>query len=134
MKKAFKKYGFPLLILMLGGFINLYAYTQTDIDDSNACYVLGYEESTDASTIHHVPSTEDHKHYAEAEVEEKEEREEEVSAHDNYFPYGSFYAANCDTSFVEQFLFEPKSDLGYTTSEAIAETTKRHIRFQVFRI
>ncbi|SDQ67292.1 hypothetical protein [Flagellimonas zhangzhouensis] len=134
MKKAFKKYSFPLLILLLGGFINLYAYSQTAIDDSDACYVLGYEESNDASTIHHVPSTEDHKHYAETEVEEQEEREEEVSSHDHYLPDSSYLTAYSHTSLVEQFLSESNSDKGYYTSKEIATPTKRHIRFQVFRI
>ncbi len=134
MKKAFTKYGFPILILLLGGLINLYAYAQTESDDSDACYVLGYEESNDASSINHVPSAEDHKHYAETEVEEQEEREEEVSSHDHYFPNGSYLTAYSNTSFVEQFLSESNGDKGYNTSKEIATPNKRHIRFQVFRI
>lgn len=134
MKKAFKKYSFPLLILLLGGFINLYAYAQTDNGDTNACYALGYDEITNTSSIDHLPSTKDHKHYAETEVEEQEEREEEVSSHDHYFPNSSFLAAYCNTNLVEQFLSEPKSDKGYTTSKEIATSTERYIRFQVFRI
>jgi len=134
MKKAFKKYSFPLLILLLGGFINLYAYAQTDNGDTNACYALGYDEITNTSSIDHLPSTKDHKHYAETEVEEQEEREEEVSSHDHYFPDSSYLTAYSHTSLVEQSLFASNSDRGYNTSKEIATPTKRHIRFQVFRI
>lgn len=134
MIKAFKKYSFPLLILLLGSFINLYAYSQTDVDNANACYVLGYEESTDTSSINHVPITEEHRHYAETEVEEQEEREEEVASHDHYLPDSYYLTANSHYSLIAQSLIRPKSDKRYPTSKEIATPTKRHIRLQVFRI
>lgn len=134
MKKAFKRYLFPLCILLLGGFINLYADSDHNCDSEHVCYIESYDAVDPGSHLASTQSGLDKKHYAETEVEEQEEREEEAALHHDYLHNGGFLTAFFYASESRQHFLEPISQYGGFDSETKGSPLKRHIRFQVFRI
>ena len=94
MKKAFAKYLFPLFILLLGGFINLYADSQETSFAENACYLQNLENQHSYASFNAMQLGLEKRHCAEIDVEEQEEREEEVASYSFSFKYGSFLTAN----------------------------------------
>lgn len=134
MKKAFAKYLFPLFILLLGGFINhLYADSQNGIDDENACSVeYHFIEHTSVNT----PQIDIEKSlFAEVtDVEEQEERDEDVASFNTDVQFGSYLTAFFYASVSGQQFRELDINLGYSEPTSITAPYSRNIRFQVFRI
>lgn len=134
MKQAFKRYLIPLCILLLGGFINLYADSESNADNQNACYIDGHESLDQQTSLNAIQFGAEKKHYAETEVEEQEEREEEVVSHSTYLQYGGYLTAFFYASETGSFYFEPNSAYSDFQTASLGSSQKRHIRFQVFRI
>ncbi len=133
MKKAFAKYLFPLFILLLGGFINLYADSQETSFAENACYLQNLESQHSYASFNAMQLGLEKRHCAEIDVEEQEEREEEVASYSFSFKYGSFLTANFfDPSWGQLFL-ESNTNCGLSQPKS-ASSLKKHVRFQVFRI
>ncbi|RIV42112.1 hypothetical protein [Flagellimonas pelagia] len=134
MKKAFRRYLFPLCILLLGGFINLYADSQDNIDEEDACYLEAGQNLENIDSVGLLQYGPEKKHCTETEVEEQEEREEEAASHDLDLEYGSYLTAFFYASQSGQFIRKPDTDLGDLSPSPISTPLKRYIRFQVFRI
>lgn len=134
MKKAFKRYLFPLCILLLGGFINhLYADVQDSINDESACYsayqYLGHT-NVDTSQMGFEKSL-----FVEiTDVEEQEERDEDLASYNSDFQFGSYLTAFLYASVSGLEFRELEINLGFSQPTSITTPYKRHIQFQVFRI
>jgi hypothetical protein len=134
MKKAFAKYLFPLFILLLGGFINhLYADTQNGLNDENAFY-LGYQ--CIGRTAVDVPQIAIEKSlFVEVtDIEEQEERDENLASFNTNFQFGSYLTAFFYASVSRQEFRELDINLGFFEPTSITAPYRRNIRFQVFRI
>ena len=134
MKKAFRRYLFPLCLLLLGGFINLYADAQDGIDEESACYLEAGQNLEHIDSIGSLQYNPEKKYCTETEVEEQEEREEEAASHDLNLEFGSYLTAFFYASQSGQFIRKPDTDLGNLSPNPISTPLKRYIRFQVFRI
>ncbi|WP_036385554.1 hypothetical protein [Muricauda sp. MAR_2010_75] len=134
MKKAFKRYLFPLCILLLGGFINhLYADDQDNINDGSACYVAHqYLDHTTVDTAH--IGFEKSLFVEITDVEEQEERDEDLAPYNSDFQFGSYFTAFFYASVSGQEFRELEINLGFSQPTSITTPFKRHIQFQVFRI
>ncbi len=133
MKTALKKFLFPICILLLGGFINLYADTDAEQQSPNACTIERFNTSENATITSHLFGS-DKKLYAETEVEEQEEREEEALSQDLHLQFGGYLTA---------FFYGLPSGIHHLeTTSAYAgylpqfegSPLRRHVRFQVFLI
>ncbi|MER3376682.1 MAG: hypothetical protein RIM83_18725 [Allomuricauda sp.] len=133
MKKALQRYLFPLCILLLGGFINLYADSQSDVTAENACYLQNLENQHSSASFHMMELGLERKHCAEIDVEEQEEKEEEVASHTISLQYGGSHTAFFYVSAWGQSFIESNTNQGFSKPKA-ASSIKRHVRFQVFRI
>ncbi|WP_318308954.1 hypothetical protein [Flagellimonas crocea] len=133
MKKAFAKYLFPLFILLLGGFINLYADSQGTSIADNACYLQSLENQHSSASIDTAQSGLEKRYCAEIDVEEKDEREEEVASHSFSLKYGSPLTANVFAASWGQLFLESNTNFGLEHPKT-SSSTKKHVRFQVFRI
>ena len=126
MKKAFKQYLFPLCILLLGGFINLYADSDSNSEAQNACFIDGYESFDQQAAINATQFGAEKKHYAETEVEEQEEREEEAVSHHNYLQNGGYLTAFFYASKTGSFYLEPNSTYADFQTVSLGAPQKIH--------
>ncbi|MCR9227408.1 MAG: hypothetical protein NXH90_08325 [Flavobacteriaceae bacterium] len=133
MKKAFAKYLFPLFLLLLGGFINLYADSQQSSVADNACYLQNLENQHSSATFNALQVGHKKRHCAEIDIEEKDEREEEVASHSFSFEYGSIFTANLFCASWGQLFLESNTSFGLEHPKS-SSSLKKHVRFQVFRI
>ncbi|MBW8245067.1 hypothetical protein K1F50_19840 [Muricauda oceani] len=133
MKKAFAKYLFPLFILLLGGFVNLYADSQTTTDANNACHLQDLDNHRSAATFNALQLGLEKRHCAEIDVEEKEEREEEVASHSFSVKQGTISAAYEFAASWGQLFLESNGNFGLERPK-LSSPIKKHVRFQVFRI
>ncbi len=133
MKTALQKFLFPICILLLGGFINLYADTDAEQVSPNACTIQRFDTSENATITSHLFGS-DKKLYAETEVEEQEEREEETVSHDLHLQLGGFSTAFFYAAQVASFHLEPASDYRGYLPQFEGSPLRRHVRFQVFLI
>lgn len=133
MKKAFAKYMFPLLILILGGFVNLYADSQETTNADNACYLQNLDHQQSSATFNALQLGLEKRHCAEIDVEEQEEREEEVASHSFSVEQGGIFAANEFAASWGQLFLESNSNFGLERPK-LSSSIKKHVRFQVFRI
>ncbi|MAO16157.1 MAG: hypothetical protein CMH44_04675 [Muricauda sp.] len=133
MKKAFAKYLFPLFILLLGGFINLYADSQETIIADNACYLQNLEQQHSSVTITPLQSGFEKRYCAEIDIEEKDEREEETASHSFLLEHGGIYTASLFAASWGQLFLESNSNFGLEHPKS-SSPIKKHVRFQVFRI
>ncbi|MDC6384839.1 hypothetical protein D2V93_01170 [Flagellimonas taeanensis] len=134
MKKAFNSYFLPLCVLLLGGFINLYADSQYDSDPESACFIQYEQDQCPVSSIGFQHLELEKKHYAETEVGEKEEKDEETSSYNPDLGHGSYLTAFFYVPIGEQYTSELGTNPGHLTLDSSIVDLKRHIRFQVFRI
>ncbi len=134
MKKAFSTYFIPLCILLLGGFINSYADSQYDSDAENACFIQYGQDQCPASSVGLQHSESGKKYYAETEVGEKEEKDEETSSFHSEVRHGSYLAAFFYAPLGEQYSTELETNPRHLAFDSGVVDLKRHIRFQVFRI
>ncbi|WP_228235698.1 hypothetical protein [Allomuricauda sp. M10] len=134
MKKALRRYLLPLCLLLLGGFINLYADAQNGIEDENACYLEADQNLDYVDSIGSLQSNPEKKYCTETEVEEKEEREEEAASQDLDLEFGSYSTAFFCASQSGQLTYLSDNELGVVPFGSQSTPLKRHIRFQVFRI
>ncbi|MBO0341323.1 MAG: hypothetical protein VX798_08500 [Bacteroidota bacterium] len=132
MKKAFSKYLFPFLILMLGGFINLYADSQETSVANDACYLQNLDDQHSSATFNTLQLGLEKRHCAEIDVEEQEEREEELASHSFSIEHGSTFTASLIASWGQLFL-ESNSNFGLSHPK-LSSPVKKYVRFQVFRI
>lgn len=133
MKKAFAKYWFPLCILLLGGFINLYADSQQTSVADNACYFQNVESQHSSATFNTLQLDLEKRHCAEIDIEEKEEREEEVASHSFSLKQGGSFTADLFAASWGQLFLESNTNRGFSIPKS-ASSIKKHVRFQVFRI
>ncbi len=133
MKKAFARYLFPLCILFLGGIINLYADSQKTSFADNACYLQNVENQRSSASFNTMQLGLEKRHCAEIDIEEQEEREEEVASHSFSLKYGSFLTANFFDPTWGQLFLESNTNCGLSQPKS-ASSLKKHVRFQVFRI
>ncbi|MDF0706073.1 hypothetical protein [Flagellimonas okinawensis] len=133
MKKAFVKYLFPLVILLMGGFINLYADSQETTVADNACYFQNLEHQHSSATFNALQLGLEKRHCAEIDVEEQEEREEEVASHSFSIEQGGIYTASLFAASWGQLFLESNSNFGLEQPK-LSSPIKKHVRFQVFRI
>ena len=134
MKKAFQKSLLPLCILLLGGFINqLYADSQDVIEDGNAFY-LGYQCLNQTSVDSPLIGLDKSIFVEVTDIEEQEERDEDLASYNSDFQFGSYLTAFFYASVSGQDFRELEINLGFTAPTSITAPFKRHIRFQVFRI
>ncbi len=134
MKKAFRKYLFPLFILLLGGFINhLYADAQDGINDESACYI-GYQHHGHASVDLPQIDIEKNLFVEVTDVEEQEEKDEDVTSFKTDYQLGSYFTAFFYASVSEQEFRELEINLGFSVPTSLTAPFKRNILFQVFRI
>lgn len=134
MRKAFAKYLYPLFILLLGGFVNhLYADSQNSIDDRNACY-FGYHHLDHTSVDTSLIGAEKSFFIEVTDVEEQEERDEDLASLDTDLQFGSYLTAFFYASVSGQDFRELEINLGFSKPTSITAPFRRHIRFQVFRI
>lgn len=133
MKTALQKFLFPICILLLGGFINLYADTDAEPDSPNTCVIDRFVSMEHPSLATQLFGK-DKKLYAETEVEEQEEREEEALSQDLHLQFGGYLTA---------FFYGLPSGIHHLeTTSAYAgyvpqfegSPLRRHVRFQVFLI
>nr|WP_321412241.1 hypothetical protein [uncultured Allomuricauda sp.] len=133
MNKAFAKYLFPLFILLLGGFINLYADSQETTIADNACYLQDLDNHHSTATFNALQLGSEKRHCAEIDVEEKEEREEEVASHSFSFEQGSISTANEFAASWGQLFLESNTGFGLEHPKS-SSPIRKHVRFQVFQI
>ncbi|MCK0160962.1 hypothetical protein [Allomuricauda sp. F6463D] len=133
MKKAFVKYLFPLCVLLLGGFINLYADSQHTSVDVNACYHQNLENQHSSATFNSLQLGLEKRHCTEIDVEEQEEQEEESVSHNFSLEPGSAFTVTLFTASWGQLFLESNTNFGLSHPK-IASSTKQHVRFQIFRI
>lgn len=133
MKKALAKYLFPLFILLLGGLINLYADSQDTAHADNACHLQNLENEHSFASINALQSGLEKRHCAEIDVEEQEEREEEVTSHSFSIEQGGIYTASLFAASWGQLFLESNSNFGLEQPK-LSSPIKKHVRFQVFRI
>ena|SRR5690606_28366991 len=134
MKKAFSTYFLPLCVLLLGGFINSYADSQYDSEQENACFIQYGQDQCPASSVGLQHSESGKKYYAETEVGEKEEKDEETSSYNSDLGHGSYLTAFFYVPIGEQNASELGTNPKHFASDSKIVDLKRHIRFQVFRI
>ncbi|MBO0329531.1 hypothetical protein [[Muricauda] lutisoli] len=133
MKKAFSKYLFPFLILLLGGFINLYADSQETSVANDACYLQNLDDQHSSAIFNTLQSGLEKRHCAEIDVEEQEEREEELASHSFSIEHGCTFTAGLCTASWRQLFLESNSNFGLSHPK-LSSPIKKHVRFQVFRI
>ena len=134
MKKALARYLFPICVLLLGGVINLYADSYDTIDTENASYGIGYQ-SHDHASIHSLQIGIEKNLFVEVtDLEEQEERDENIASHNTDVRFGSYLTAFFYASISEQLYRELDINLGFSGPSAITAPFKRHIRFQIFLI
>lgn len=134
MKKAFSTYFFPLCVLLLGGFINIYADSQYDFEPQSACSIQYEQDQFPSSSVGLQHSESGKRHYAETEVGEKEEKDEETSSFHSEVRHGSYLAAFFYVPIGEQYTSELGTNPRHLALDSSIVDLKRHIRFQVFRI
>lgn len=134
MKKAFSTYFLPLCVLLLGGFINGYADSQYDSEQENACFIQYEQDQCPASSIGLQHLELEKKYYAETEVGEKEEKDEETSSFHSEVRHGSYLAAFFYAPLGEQYSTELETNPRHLAFDSGVVDLKRHISFQVFRI
>lgn len=134
MKKAFSTYFLPLCVLLLGGFINSYADSQYDSEQENACFIQYEQDQCPASSIGLQHLEQEKKYYAETEVGEKEEKDEETSSYNSELGHGSYLTAFFYVPIGEQYTSELGTNPRHLALDSSIVDLKRHIRFQVFRI
>lgn len=133
MKTSFKRFLLPICILLLGGFINLYADAYGDQVSPTECSIAHFDSADHTSITPQVFGT-NKKLYAETEVEEQEEREEEAVSHDLHLQFGGYL-----TAFFYGFQsgidkFEPNTTYDGYLPQFEGSPLRRHVRFQVFLI
>lgn len=134
MKKALARYLFPMCVLLLGGFINLYADSFENIDTGIASYGIGHQ-SLDHASVHALQIGIEKSLFVEVtELEEQEERDENTASDSTDERFGSYFTAFFYASISEQLYRELDINLGFTAPSTITAPFKRHIRFQVFLI
>ncbi|GAB4510046.1 MAG: hypothetical protein Tsb004_12130 [Allomuricauda sp.] len=133
MKKAFIKYLFPLVVLLVSGFVNLYADSQENIHAEDACYLQTLENQHSSETLHSLELGLEKRYCTEIDVEEQEEREEEVASHGFSIKYGKSFAAHEFAASWGQLFLESNTNYGLSRPKS-ASSIKKHVRFQVFRI
>ncbi len=134
MKKAFNSYFLPLCVLLLGGFINIYADSQYDSGPQSACSIQYEQDQFPSSSVGLQHSEAGKKHYAETEVGEKEEKDEETSSYNSDLGHGSYLTAFFNVPIGEQYTSELGTNPRHLAFDSGVVDLKRHIRFQVFRI
>lgn len=134
MKKALNSYFLPLFVLLLGGFINLYADSQYDSEPQSACFIQYEQDQCSDFSIGAQHLELEKKHYAETEVGEKEEKDEEAPSYNSNIDLGSFLTAFFYAPTQGHYIGELETNLGCCAHDPMAVGLKRHIRFQVFRI
>jgi len=133
MKKAFVRYLFPLCILFLGGIINSYADSQQTSVADNACYLQNVENQHSSATFNTLQLGLEKRHCTEIDIEEQEEREEEVTSHSFSLEQGSSFTAKLFIAPWGQLFLESNTNKGLSVPKS-ASSIKKHVRFQVFRI
>ncbi|MFN3136944.1 MAG: hypothetical protein ACE37L_04620 [Allomuricauda sp.] len=133
MKKAFIKYLFPLVVLLVSGFVNLYADSQENIPAEDAYYLQTLENQHSSETLHSLELGLEKRYCTEIDVEEQEEREEEVASHGFSIKYGKSFAAYEFAASWGQLFLESNTNYGLSRPKS-ASSIKKHVRFQVFRI
>ncbi|MBO0322425.1 hypothetical protein J0X14_08960 [Muricauda sp. CAU 1633] len=134
MRKALKRYLFPLCILLLGGFINhLYADVQDSIENENACFSQ-YEFLGHASVDTPLVGIEKSLFAEITDVEEQEEKDEDFASYSSDLQFGSYFTAFFYPSVSGQEFRELEINHGLFQPTSITAPYKRHIQFQVFRI
>ncbi|NDV16346.1 hypothetical protein GO009_09950 [Muricauda sp. TY007] len=133
MKKAFAKYLFPLFLLLLGGFINLYADSQETSIANNACHIQNLENQHSSAYFNVLQLGYEKRHCTEIDIEEKDEREEEATSHSFSLEHGSFLTAIFFAASWGQLFLESNTNRGFSIPKS-ASSIRKHVRFQVFRI
>lgn len=134
MKKASKQYFILLFILLFAGFIKLYADSQYTFDAENACFTERHHNPNRTASIGSELTDVEKRHYAETEVQEHEEKEEEVSSPHSDLPSGSYLTAFFYGPLTGLFTGKLGRAPGYINVNARTAAFRRYIRFQVFRI
>jgi hypothetical protein len=133
MKKAFIKYLFPLLTLWLCGFVNFHTDPQEKPIAENACYLQNLESQHSSEIFQSLELGLEKRHFVEIDLEEQEEREEEVASHSFSLKNGNFSTAYEFPASWGQLFLESNTNFGLSRPKS-ASTIKKHVRFQVFRI